>query len=132
MAVRVRLLYGGFLIVAVNALYLATGTSPLASAPAFVQYLGVTAGGILLIGAGTDRLVTLVGDRANPRQYVGAAWLALAVGFAAPAVGDLAGGSGLTLRVAAAGFTAVAATLVGISTLAAPDPDEPAERAEGS
>jgi hypothetical protein len=127
MADRTRLLYGSFLLVSINALYLWTGTSPAAELPSLIQYLAVTAGGILLVGAGTERVVTLVGDRASPRQYVGTAWLALGIGFLAPAVGDLLAGDGLTLRVGGAALAGGAALLVGVSTLAAP---EPAARAD--
>jgi hypothetical protein len=127
MADRTRLLYGVFLLVSINALYLYTGTSPAAGLPSLVQYLAVTAGGILLVGAGTERVVTLVGDRATPRQYVGTAWLALGIGFLAPAVGGLLAGDGLTLRVGGAALAGGAALLVGVSTLLAP---EPAARAD--
>jgi hypothetical protein len=122
MADRTRLLYGSFLLVSINALYLYTGTSPAATVPSLLQYLAVTAGGILLVAAGTDRVVTLVGDRASPRQYVGTAWLALGIGFLAPAVGDLLAGDGLTLRVGGAALAGGAALLVGVSTLVAPEP----------
>ncbi|MFC5367952.1 hypothetical protein [Salinirubrum litoreum] len=122
MADRTRLLYGLFLLVSINALYLWTGTSPAAALPSLIQYLAVTAGGILLVGAGTERVVTLVGDRASPRQYVGTAWLALGLGFLAPAVGDLLAGDGLTLRVGGAALAGGAALLVGVSTLVAPEP----------
>ena len=124
MADRTRLLYGSFLLVSINALYLYTGTSPAATLPSLVQYLAVTAGGILLVAAGTDRVVTLVGDRASSRQYVGTAWLALGFGFLAPAVGDLLAGDGLTLRVGGAALAGGAALLVGVSTLVAPEPAE--------
>jgi hypothetical protein len=125
MADRTRLLYGTFLLVSINALYLYGGTSPFAAGlPSLVQYLAVTAGGILLVAAGTDRVVTLVGDRASPRQYVGTAWLALGLGFLAPAVGDLLAGDGLTLRVGGATLAGGAALLVGVSTLVAPEPAE--------
>jgi hypothetical protein len=122
MADRTRLLYGSFLLVSINALYLYIGASPAATLPSLVQYLAVTAGGILLVAAGTDRVVTLVGDRASPRQYVGTAWLALGIGFLAPAVGDLLAGDGLTLRVGGAALAGGAALLVGVSTLVAPEP----------